>query len=73
MTQSPHTAGRAESLIPTQKAMGAARGVKTDGAGKATVRHLNLTKLLAYFDERRVQAKVRKELRLARKDRAARQ
>jgi hypothetical protein len=61
MTQSP-TPVRTES----------GRGVKTDGVGKTTVRHLNLTKSLAYFDEKKVQAKVRKELRLARKEEAAR-
>lgn len=55
---------------PTQTVRGGegARGVKTDGLGKATTRHLNLTKSLAYFDEKRVRAKVRKELRLARKE-----
>jgi hypothetical protein len=47
---------------------GLGRAVKTDGLGKTTIRHLNQTRSLAYFDEKKVQTKVRKELRLARKE-----
>lgn len=44
------------------------RGVKTDGVGKSTARHLNLAKSLGYFEERRLQRKVKHEMRLARRE-----
>lgn len=41
---SPHTAGRTESPVLDQQR---ARGVETNGIGKVTTAHLNLTKTMA--------------------------